>query len=213
MSNPNKDKPCVIIAACPLSEAMRAYIPPHAFVIAADAGWQQAAKIGVEVDLVLGDFDSSPFPGGAVNTLVLPQEKNDTDTHFAAKEAVRRGFGSVTILGGMGGRVDHFFANLCTLLYLAEQGLGSRMVDEKTEIHCITPGEYLFNAKEDAYLSVFAAGGKAGGVCLQGVKYPLLQAELLPDFPLGVSNEFAAPQAEVSFATGHLFVMITQKDR
>lgn len=39
----------------------------------------------------MGDFDSHNNPNLDVETIVLPCEKDDTDTVFAVKEALKRG--------------------------------------------------------------------------------------------------------------------------
>ena len=49
------------------------------------------------------------------------------------------------------------------------------------------------------------------GVCLRGVKYELENAALDNRFPLGVSNEFDAPEAEITVEQGVLMVMQTKK--
>lgn len=42
--------------------------------------------------LIVGDFDSHENPHLDVETIVLPCEKDDTDTVFAVKEAMKRGY-------------------------------------------------------------------------------------------------------------------------
>ncbi|MDL2325435.1 thiamine diphosphokinase, partial [Ruminococcaceae bacterium OttesenSCG-928-A16] len=187
---------CVILAAQPISKALCRYIPRSAFIIAVDAGWQQAQRLGIEPDLVLGDFDSAPLPQNGHNVHRLPAEKNDTDTYFAVREALARGAQKVTILGGLGGREDHTFANLQTLRFLAENRVENLLVSQTAEIRCLWPGTVLLPPQPSRYLSVFAAGGTASGVCLRAVKYPLHNATLTPGYPLGVSNEFTNKPAE-----------------
>jgi len=63
-----------------------------------------------------------------------------------------------------------------------------------------------FPAREGT-LSVFAMSGKAEGVTLRGVLYPLEDTELACDFPLGVSNEFTGKPATVSVKNGTLLVI------
>ena len=63
-----------------------------------------------------------------------------------------------------------------------------------------------FTAREGT-LSVFAMSGKAEGVTLRGVLYPLESTVLYYDFPLGVSNEFTGKPATVSVKKGTLLVI------
>lgn len=203
----------VIISSMPVPATMRAYIPADAFIVAADAGWQRALELGVKPQLIVGDFDSSSKPKMDAECICLPAEKNDTDTHFAAREVLRRGFSEVIMLGGLGGRLDHMIANMHTLLFLAQNGAVAMLADEQNEIRCIYNGTLNLYADAQSYLSVFAAGGNARGVYLQGVKYPLYNAELRPDFPIGASNEFEGPQAAITVTEGALFVAICKKDQ
>ena len=59
-------------------------------------------------------------------------------------------------------------------------------------------------------LSVFALDGPCRGVSIAGAKYPLENAELLPSFPLGVSNTWAAEEAVVSAADGILLIVLSR---
>lgn len=205
-------KTCVIVSSMDVSPDMRRLVPPDAFIIGADAGWQRAVQIGLQPHLALGDFDSAGSLPQNINTLRLPAEKNDTDTHYAAKYAVEHGFENVVLLGATGGRLDHTVANLHTLLYLAQHGVKNKLADAHTRVYCMPPGTLSLQAHKGCYLSVFAAGGTAGGVVLAGVKYPLHNAVLTPAYPLGISNEFAAETATVTLAEGYLYVMVVQHD-
>lgn len=209
---------CVLFGALPVSralvqQALRDAVP-RALVVTADAGWEVAVGLGLQVDLAVGDFDSSPEPGAdaAAQVLRLPAEKDETDLFCAVRQALAMGCEEFTILGALGGRADQTMASFATLLYLTKHGATGRLLAEDCTVYCTRPGEALFLEKdEERYLSVFCAGGKAGGVTLAGVRYPLDKVVLSPSVPLGVSNEFAAEQAEVKCETGYLFAMTVEK--
>ena len=55
-------------------------------------------------------------------------------------------------------------------------------------------------------LSVFCLGDRAEGVFERGVQYPLEDAALTVEFPLGVSNHILEPKAEVRVGCGALAV-------
>ena len=80
-------KKCVIFAARPVEPELRPWCEGASLVIAADAGWRWARALGVEPDILLGDYDSdrppADVPAGRIDR--LPAEKDDTDTHYAAK--------------------------------------------------------------------------------------------------------------------------------
>ena len=56
-------------------------------------------------------------------------------------------------------------------------------------------------------LSVFAAGDKAEGVTLSGLKYPLDNHTLMFNMPLGVSNSFLEKTAKISVKKGTLLII------
>lgn len=208
-----KDKTAIIIASRPVTAGMRRYVRPGDFVIAADAGWQRAAELGLAPQLAVGDFDSSPRPAGIPRVVELPAEKDDTDTYHAARLALEAGYGRVVLLGALGGRRDHHHANLQTMLYLARGGAAVLAADAGFELHCTGPGRQLVLPRENwRWLSVFAAGGPATGVHERGVKYPLANATLSPDTPLGASNEFAGDEAVISCGAGCLYVMLSTEE-
>ena len=55
-------------------------------------------------------------------------------------------------------------------------------------------------------LSVFCLGDRAEGIYEEGVQYPLKDAVLTPEFPLGVSNHILEPVARVAVGRGALAV-------
>ena len=90
-------------------------LPDDAFIVAADSGLDQAMGLGLEVDLLVGDMDSvSPqalAAYGEVPTEVHPTDKGHTDLELGLRAAVRMGVDRIIIVGGSGGRLDHFLAN------------------------------------------------------------------------------------------------------
>lgn len=203
---------CVILASRPISAKCCEGISPDAYVIAVDKGWQHAETLGMTVDLVVGDFDSAPYPIGKKNVQQLPKEKDDTDTFYAVRLAVHKKAKKITILGGLGGRMDHTIANLQTLLFLAENKVENILLDDTTKIQCLWPQEIELPAEKDCYLSLFACGATVEGLSLCGVKYPLQNATLTDSFPMGISNEFTGEKAEISWQTGNILLLTCQKD-
>lgn len=162
-------------------------------LIAADGGYRHLAERGLTPDLMLGDFDSFTDALPSCPILRFPAEKDDTDTALAIEEGVWRGYREFRIYGALGGeRIDHSVAMFSTLLSCARRGLSVSLFGGGRVLFTLKNGEYRFPEGCAGYLSVFAFGGDAKGVSLSGVKYPLQDATLTPDRPLGVSNEFLA---------------------
>lgn len=207
-------KCAVILSAVPVSTAMRRYVQPGDFVVACDAGYRNAERLDLCADLIVGDFDSAPQPRTEHETIVLPHVKDDTDTQYAARWLLEHGYTEITLLGALGGaRLEHTLANLATGLYLAKNGVHVMLADERSEIRFLVPGSELVLHRGDwKYLSVFPMEGMLTGVSIHGAYYPLENAQLTADYPLGVSNEFTEETALLSCTGGSGVVILTRDD-
>ena len=209
-------KRAVLLSAVPVGPEMAAYLQPGDFIVACDAGYRNAAALGVRPDLIVGDFDSAPQPRTEGDTIVLPHVKDDTDTQYAARWLAEHGFEEVVMLGALGGpRVEHMLANLSTGLFLSLHGVRTILADSRSEMHYLLPGRPLELPRRDwMYLSLFALGAPLTGVFERGVYYPLENATLTElDYPLGTSNEFTEPVARLQCSGGHGLVVLTRADR
>ena len=176
-------------------------------MLAADAGYLACRQAGVVPDLLLGDFDSMDQPEDFDRVRRMPVEKDDTDTMLAVKTGLEQGCGEFYLYGGTGGRVDHTLANLQSLVWLSTRGGRGFLVGENWTAAAITDGSMDFPADRRGTLSVFCQGDRAEGVTLEGLKYPLKDAVLTCDFPLGVSNSFTGAESRVSVEKGTLLLV------
>ena len=177
------------------------------FVIAADAGYRTCQQEGIVPDLLLGDFDSMEQPD-CPNIHRSPVEKDDTDTMLAVKTALDEGCDTVYIYGGTGGkRLDHTLANLQTLLFLRRRGGRGYLYDNEF-VWTVIENESLTVEKtvEWGLFSAFCLGDRAEGIDEVGFQYPLSDAVLTPEFPLGVSNHILEPFAVITVRRGALAV-------
>ena len=174
-------------------------------VIAADGGWRVCRELSLTPELLVAD---------AAGTLVLPREKDDTDMIRAVKEGFAWGETEFHLLGGMGGRrTDHTLANMQTLAYIARHGGRGWLYGSGERFTAICDGgEIMLPAKKSGILSVFCLGADAEGVTIQGAQYPLADAALTADFPLGVSNHFTGKAVRVAVRRGCLLIGICDKE-
>ena len=213
----------VIIAAGEIRnyERARVFLQDGDFFIFCDGGLSHAEKLGVKPDVIVGDFDSckasdlSKYSDENANAaqpeiIKLPREKDDTDTLFAVKLALERGFDDFLLLGAMGERFDHAFANASILLFL--NGLGKKAVlADDYSIMQIVDTKPLLIEDNCSYFSVLTVAGNVSGVNIKNAKYPLENANLCTDFQLGISNEvLPGHTAEVSVKHGRVLVVIVQ---
>lgn len=201
------DAVCFIVGAGSLAPDLRLSPRPGDLLIAADGGLPAVERMGLIPDLVVGDFDSLGALPCHPNTVVLPREKDVTDMHAAIDLGLERGYTRFALYGGTGGRLAHTLANLQLLDNLSRRGCRGFLVGGGTVATAVHNGALDFPATLSGYLSVFCSGSPAEGVTLQGLKYELTNAQLTPNFPLGVSNEFTGTAARVSVAKGTLLVL------
>ncbi len=211
MADNAKTRRCVVLGGGPIGEEEISLIRPLDTIWAADAGLRAARRFGLHPALCLGDWDSCERPQQAEELICLPAEKDDTDTHYAARLLIERGFDEALLLGGIGGRLDHTLANLCTLLYLVESGVRCWLVGEGSAVTALREGTMRLPRREGCYFSIFAADGAARGITLTGTKYPLRDAQLTAQFPLGVSNEILEEWAQVTVKEGALYLAYSKK--
>lgn len=176
-------------------------------LIAADGGFAICDRCGIRVDMVIGDFDSLGYVPDHSDIIRMPQEKDDTDLHYAVKKGLEKGYRTFEIYGATGGREGHTMANYQTLVYLAHQHACGILRSVNVQVTAIENDTLRLPAYQSGMVSVFCMGDRAGGVTLNGLKYLLSEAVLTNDMPVGVSNEFIGEAAEITVADGTLLVM------
>ncbi len=208
-------KRCVIVGGAPIENygRLRQALSESDYLIYCDGGLRHRAGLRREPDLIVGDFDSHPDPGLPAETIRLPREKDDTDTVFAAREALRRGFRDFLLLGVFGGRLDHTMANVSILLALDKKGASAAAMDEYSQLSVVSPGHPAWVPDTWPYFSLLAIGGPARGVAITGAKFPLTDGEITGEYQYGVSNEPLPGQtARITLREGSLLLVKVERD-
>jgi thiamine pyrophosphokinase len=196
----------------PVDPRYRTQVPSGAVVVAADSGLHHAQALGIPVDVVVGDLDSVDqarlADAVAQGTQVErhPAEKDFTDLELALQVAGRFGATDVLVVGGAGGRLDHFFANALLLASDAFAHLRITALVGDARI-TIVRGEAELRGEPGSLLTLLALGGVARGVRTKGLRFPLVSEDLLPGSTRGVSNEFVEPIAVVDLGEGVLLAV------
>ena len=177
------------------------------FVIACDRGWEYAESLGLVPNLIVGDFDSAPMPENGIPVDLLPVRKDDTDTMYAVRTALNRGYRNIAVACAFGGRLDHTLANLQSAAFVVSHGGKCRLIGTDTEVLAYTAARVAFPRRDGWSLSLFALSDSCTGVTICGTKFEGEDLTLTNSFPLGVSNVWTAEEAIVSVKSGILVVV------
>ena len=207
---------CVIIGGAAIHnyEVIRTYLRPDDFIVCCDSGLKHRSGLGVEADLIIADLDSAENPHLPVETIVLPHEKDDTDSMAAVREMTARGYDEFLLLGVFGDRLDHTLGNIYVLLWLTNCGKKALAVDDYSEMEIISPGVVGKIDCAYPYFSLVSIAGAAGGVTIKNAKYTLNNAIIDSEYQYAVSNEpIPGKTAEVSLKKGALLLIRDRSDK
>lgn len=202
-------KRCVIIGGAEIGryDHIRVCLSEDDFYICCDSGLKHREALGIVPDLIVGDFDSYENPRLDIETIMLPREKDDTDTVFAVKEALKRGFQDFLLLGVIGGRLDHTLGNVSLLLMLDSQGKRAVILDDYSEMEIVSDKPVRIEDRYP-YFSLLNISGLAQGITIRNAKFPLTEAEITCEYQYGISNEvLPGMTAEVTVENGRLLLI------
>ncbi|MBQ2865653.1 MAG: thiamine diphosphokinase [Clostridia bacterium] len=204
-----KDDRCVIVGGAEINnyQYIRGMLQKDDFVICCDSGLRHTERLQIKPSLIVGDFDSYADPHLDTETITLPCEKDDTDTVYAVREAVRRGYRDFLLVGVAGGRLDHTLGNLSILLYLDSAGCRGRIIDDFSEMEIVSR-DAAYITDEYSYFSLLNISGCAKGITVTGAKYPMNNGEIKCEYQYGISNEvLPGGRAEVRLCEGKLLLI------
>jgi len=205
----------VLAGGDPVDASLRALLPSEAVVIAADSGLHQSGPLGLHVDYVVGDLDSADpaavDAARAAGAVVErhPADKDATDLELAFDVARDRGAQRITVVGGGGGRLDHFLANVALLASarFSDLELDARIDDAYAVVAQGGRPPVDITGAAGSLVTLLAAGGDACGITTTGLQYPLRGATLRPGTSRGVSNVLVGERGSVVLDRGTLLVI------
>lgn len=202
----------VVAGGGPPAPGVEERLPAGARVIAADSGLDYAARLGLVVEVVVGDMDS--VTSAALEAAVAagvrverhPTAKDATDVELALDAALAlRPARLAVVSGGDPSRLDHVLA---LALLLAERRFSAVAVEAwlgRAHLTIARGGgaAELAGAPGDL-VTLLPLHGPATGVTTSGLLYPLHGEDLPPGTTRGVSNEMLADVATVALRGGVL---------
>lgn len=181
-------------------------------VWAIDRGIDVCRSASVIPEILIGDADSSAADswqwGEDLRIPVLrhPADKDLTDLQLALQELGRRRPGALALLtGGMGGRFDHAYSNLFSLLESVAWGVRPiGTADEAEAVFFVGGGQTLQAELRDlpVAVSLLPLSSVCENVHIQGVHWPLQGETLTLNHPGGICNRLAEGSRSVSVSLG-----------
>jgi thiamine pyrophosphokinase len=168
---------------------------------AVDRGADVCRAAAVAPEILIGDADSSEavtwkwLEALQVKTLRYPADKDDSDLQLALRELTNRRPGAATILtGGWGGRFDHAWTNVASLIQAMGLGLGpAAIIDQAEAMFFLSGGQQLtFDfVMLPKIISLIPLTTVCEQVVSDGVHWPLSGVNLSMHEPAAISNRLA----------------------
>jgi len=176
------------------------------YLVGVDSGLEYLLDLNKNIDLAVGDFDSinqnliEKIKLKSTKIINLDINKNMTDLAFALDYIYNNmDYDSIEVYGGIGGRIDHFLANLNLI-----SKYNFSMKDNSHYIYLLSKGKHqIKNFKK--YISFFAIED-VYELTLKGFKFDLDSYYLSTNDSLCVSNEGSG---QVDFNKGKLLVIMS----
>ena len=190
-------------------------------VVAADGGARLAERLGVIIDLWVGDGDSLGEDGvAALIAAGVPVErtrrdKDESDTELAIGAALRLAADGIVIVGALGGpRIDHALANVGLLAMPALEARTAVILDGRSRVSLVRAPRRdgiavtrPLPGRTGDLVSLLPLGPGVEGVTTGGLAYPLADEPLPPGGSRGLSNVRISHDAAVIVRHGLLLIV------
>lgn len=185
------------------------------YYVGIDYGGLSILEKGWRLDLAIGDFDSltqgerEKIYQEAKEIKRAQAEKDDTDTQLALACVLERfPEALISIVGGTGGRMDHFLANLWLPLEPRFQPFirQIQLLDKQNKIDYYLPGEYTVVKEPEMMYLAYCCLTPVSKLTLKQSKYILNSVDVVVPTSYA-SNEFVGHSAYFSFDSGVIAVI------
>jgi len=183
-------------------------------LIAADSGVDAAHGLGLDPDVVVGDFDSVTQAAldyaRRAGAMVIPasRDKDFTDTELAVDHAASLGASHITVVSSGGGRLDHPQGMVCSLANPALRNIEVDAIIGIAHLSVLHGGDTRHIPRRGSeILALHAMHGPAEGIVTNGLRWNLNDETLQPWSSRGVSNQMTTAVAEIFLRSGVLAVI------
>ena len=177
------------------------------FVIAADRGYQVALSLGIQPELIVGDFDSLGEAPHDANVIRLNVRKDDTDLEHAVNISLEQGYTDFVVYGAAGGLLDHTLGNIAVAERIANKGGRAVFYGASSSFTVIRNASFSLPVKESGRVSIFSLSELSRGVTVRGLSYEAVRIDLPRVVTRGVGNLFVGAEAVISVEDGTLLIV------
>jgi len=183
-------------------------------LVAADGGANWLVAHDLTPSLLVGDLDSvrpllvADLRERGVTIEQHSPRKDETDAELALLRAVEMGAMRITLIGALGGRIDHTLGNIGLLALPSLEERDVAIYDGASWLRLIR-GEIVLRGQPGDTVSLIPWGGNAEGIVTEGLEYPLRGETLYLGPARGVSNVMTTSIARVTCCGGALLVIHT----
>jgi thiamine pyrophosphokinase len=196
-------------------DGVRALLQPDDVIIAADGGANYCHELGLQPDVLIGDFDSIQpellleLEQSGCEIIPYPTHKDFTDLELALRLAQERGLDEAIVFGGAGSRLDQTLANLLLPALPELSRLRVRLVDGEQEVFLLREREEIqVRGQPGDTVSLIPLAGEAEGISTQGLEYPLDGESLTFGSTRGISNVLQREPGRVGLEKGLLLCVV-----
>jgi len=182
-------------------------------ILAADGGYRTAKKMNLDIDVLLGDFDSitseeiKEAESKGIKTISFPTDKDKTDGELAVDYAISEMSEELVILGSFKEELDHALGNLFLLFKIDKVGIKSKLLTQKYEIELInSEKEYL--EKQGHELSLIPVSEIVEDLNIEGSHYNLTNVKVEMGQTLTLRNIIIDKKAKVYFKKGKVLSIL-----
>lgn len=184
----------------------------HDYTLCADGGIRYVYDMDLKVDAIIGDLDSvdNKFPEyierNNIPIIRFSVEKDETDTELAIEHLIDKGCKEITLMGGIGSRMDHSLANILLLKRIAQNNVFGKIIDEKNTI-ILSKNYHRISRRENHYVSIIPITQQGVIVSLKGFYYPLEDNLIEFGATLGISNKVIEDEGEIFITEGEALII------
>lgn len=194
----------------PAADILNRFLDNASLFIAADGGALTAHAMGLQPEVIIGDFDSFIPNGDELSEIITDPDQETNDLEKALTYALKKSVDSVTVFGATGKRLDHTLKNLSVLKQFDDKFESLIFRDRYADIFLVQ-SPFQTELPLHTSVSLFPLSGRVSGITTRGFRFPLNNEDLENGIRDGTSNETIKNTVEIEFEKGDLLMFINHK--